>query len=118
MKFEPMHLILAAGAVFVVLTVWLAHRSKVASFDAFDLIMEDGKASPVKVAFMLVLAVSTWVIVNQEIRGKLSDATFGLWLGSWVLPLVAKVIFNAKEMPNTSTLTVTSRSVETTKESA
>lgn len=115
MNFQPMHLILAIGVVGIVVTFWLAHRSKLASFDAFDLIMEDGKASKIALAFMLVLAVSTWVIIDQQIQSKLTEGMFGLWLGAWVVPLVAKVVFNKQEMPSSSTLTMTSTTVEQTK---
>lgn len=101
MNIQPMHLILAAGAAFVLVTFWIAHRNSLAKFDAFDLITENGRVSKIAVAFMVTLGVSTWVIVDQQINGKLSDGTFGLWLAAWVTPLTAKVIFNKNDPSST-----------------
>lgn len=113
MTIAPMHLILAGGLAFVAVTFWVAHRSRDAKFDAFDLVMEDGKASKIAVAYMLVLAVSTWVIIDQQIDGKLSEGTLGLWLGAWVGPLVAKVVFGKDAAPaTTSTITMTKTTTE------
>lgn len=110
-----MHLILAAGFAVILITFWLAHQSN-SSFNALDLIMEDRKVSRVAFAFMLVLGVSTWVIVDQQIKGRLSEGIFGLWIASWVTPLVAKMVFGKSDMPAgtimTSTMSVTQETTE------
>ncbi len=98
-----MLVVLAAVTLLVLLSIWRAHRDALAQFNAFDLIMENGRASKIAVAFMLVLGVSTWVIVLLAIRDKLTEGMFGLWLAAWTGPLVAKVIFGKNDMPGTST---------------
>lgn len=98
--------VLAAVALLVLISFWRAHRDALAQFNAFDLIMENGRASKIAVAFMLVLGVSTWVIVLLAIRDKLSEGMFGLWLAAWTGPLVAKVIFGKNDMPGTTTSTL------------
>ncbi len=113
MKIDWMLTILAVAAVLIAFSIWRAHRTSTNTFDAFDLIMEEGKASKVALGFMLVLAVSTWVVIAQQISGKLSEGVFGLWLGAWVAPLVAKVVFNKPDAAGT-TITTKIESTEKT----
>jgi len=75
--------------------------------------MENGKVSKIALGFMVVLAVTTWVVIVKEIKGTLTEGIFGLYGTMWVLPLVAKVVFNKTEMPGT---TVTSMTTTTEKE--
>lgn len=106
--------ILATGALLVVLSFWRAHRNSMFKFDAFDLIMESGKVSKTALAFMLVLAVTTWVIVDLQIKGRLTEAYFGAYGVMWVGPLVARVIFGKTDMPSGTTITTSIQSTEQT----
>lgn len=103
-RLNPMIIVLAVACLCIVVSFWRAHRNHAFTFDAFDLVMENGKVSKIAVAFMLVLGVTTWVIIDQQIAGKLTEGMFGLYGGMWVLPLVAKVVFNKTEMPGTTTV--------------
>jgi len=94
-----MHLILALAILLAGVTLWRAHKLPEVQFNLLDLLMENGRVSKIAVAFMLVLGVSTWVIVDQQVKDKLTEGMFGLWLTAWVTPLVAKVVFNKIEMP-------------------
>ena len=94
-----MHVILALALVAAAVSLWRAHKLPDVQFNLLDLLMENGRVSKIAVAFMLVLGVSTWVIVDQQVTGKLTEGMFGLWLTAWVTPLVAKVVFNKTEMP-------------------
>lgn len=105
--------ILATGALLVVLSFWCAHRKQGFNFNAFDLIMESGKVSKTALAFMIVLGVTTWVIVDLQIKGRLTEAYFGAYGVMWVGPLVARVIFGKTEMPGT-TITTSIQSTEKT----
>ncbi len=118
MKFEVMHAVLAIFILIIGVSVWNAHKSKTMVFNAFDLLMENGRVSKIAVAFMLVLLVSTWVIVDQQISGKLTEGLFGLWLTAWVTPLVAKVVFAKIDPPGTTSTTSTTIMQETTEKAA
>lgn len=108
---EIMLAVLVGCVVLAAFSFWRAHRDNGIQFNAFDLLMENGKVSKIAVAFMLVLFVSCWVIISQQMEGKLSEGTFGLWLTAWVTPLVAKVVFGKSDMVST---TSTSSSSATT----
>ena len=116
MKIDAMQVILAVVVLAIAVSVWNAHKSHSTIFNAFDLLMENGRVSKIAVAFMLVLVVSTWVIVDQQISGKLTEGMFGLWLTAWVTPLVAKVVFAKAEPPGTTTTTTIMQ--ETTEKAA
>lgn len=103
MQIDWMVVVLGLFAALIGLSLWRAHRNADYTFDLMDLIMENGRVSKIAVAFMMVLGVSTWVVINQEINAKLTEGTFGLWLTAWVTPLVAKVVFNKTEAPTPET---------------
>lgn len=94
MKIDWMLVILVCVASLIIFSLWRAHISQTAPFDFFDLLTENGRISKIAVAFMTVLGVSTWVIVDLQIKAHLTEGIFGMWLGAWVTPLVAKVVFN------------------------
>lgn len=104
---EWMLVALAVMAVAIVLSFWRAHRNVAVQFNALDLIMVDGKVDRIATVFMIAFAVSTWVIVDMEIKGKLDAGVLGLWLGAWVGPLVAKMVFGKNEMPGTTSSSTT-----------
>lgn len=91
MKFEPMHAILAAGALIVLLTFWRAHKSKNIDFDLLDLLKQNGRASKVAVIIMGAFCVSTWTVINREVHGTLTSDFFGLYLTAWVAPLITLI---------------------------
>lgn len=113
MKLTLMNVLLLAGFAVLALSFWSAHR-KPGAFNAFDLVMEDGKVSRIAVAFMLVLAVTTWVIVDMQMKGKLTEGYFTMYGTMWVLPLVAKVVFQKNDMPG---VTLESKTTTTVSES-
>lgn len=111
-KIDPMLTALCVVFIVIGLSFWRAQKRADFAFDLFDLIMEGGKVSKTAVAFMMVLCVTTWVIIDQQIKGALSSEMFGLYGGMWVLPLVARVIFDKREMPiGTSITSMTSTTV-------
>lgn len=97
MPVQPMHLILGVAIVLIVISFWRAHKTPGFEFNAFDLIMSKGKVDKIAVAFMLVLVLSSWVIVDLQVHGKLTEGYFAIYTGAWITPLVAKVVFNKTE---------------------
>lgn len=88
MKIDWMLTGLAFGALLAVYSFWRAHTRKGFDFNAFDLLMENGRVSRKAVFFVLAGLVSTWTIVHREIQGTLNEGFFGLWLAAWVTPLI------------------------------
>lgn len=112
---EGMQLILGICALMVAYSFWKAHNRLGNEFNAFDFIMKDGRADNVELAFMVVLAVSTWVIIYLLLTGKFTESYFMMYLGAWVTPLIAKRVFNKTEPPvstTTTSVSVTEKTVE------
>lgn len=96
---SPMAIILALGFLAIVVSFWNAHRRTDIQFNALDLVLENGRVSRISVAFMAVLCVTTWVIVDLQINEKLTEGFFTAYGLMWVAPLVARVVFNKQDMP-------------------
>lgn len=94
-----MQIFLVLGLIAIFVSFWRAHHSKTFEFNAFDLLMENGKVSKIAVAFMGVLAVTTWVIVDLQITGRMTEGYLTTYGAMWVTPLVARVVFNKQESP-------------------
>lgn len=104
-QIDPMAILLGVGLATILLSFWRAQRHPELAFDAFDLIMENGRVSKIAIAFMTVLVVTTWVIVDLQLNGNLTEGYFLAYGGMWVAPLVAKVVFNKTDLPTNTTIT-------------
>lgn len=104
-QIDVMAVLLGLAVLTILVSFWRAQRHPELAFDAFDLIMENGRVSKIAIAFMIVLVVTTWVIVDLQLKNNLTEGYFLAYGGMWVMPLVAKVVFNKTEMPMNSTTT-------------
>lgn len=109
------HLMVAVLAITLLCILWTLHRRSVSSSSGFsfdDLLLEDGKASPVKALLLGSFALTSWVIVFLTWTDKLTEGYFGAYLGAWVLPTVAKFF----RTDGTSTLRTSSVEIRDTVE--
>jgi hypothetical protein len=96
---NPMVIVLAIAIAAVILLLWRAQRNADDPFDVLDLVMENSKASITKIAFLSAFVMTSWVVVDCQIKHTLTEGIFGLYLAAWVGPLVAKIVFNKSDMP-------------------
>lgn len=92
MKFEPMHIILACGVIIMAFSFWATHKNKSNEFNAFDLIMHEGRVDKIAVSYMLVLILSSWIMVDLQVNAKMTEGYLGIYVGAWIVPLVSKVV--------------------------
>lgn len=114
MKPDWMLIILAGAAVFVVMSFWRAHRTPGFDFNAFDLIMENGKVSKIAFTFMSAFAVTTWILVDLQLKGKMTEGYMTTYGAMWVASLVLKVVFNKNDPAPGTTITTKIESTEKT----
>ncbi len=117
MKLDWMLTILAAAGVLVAISFWRAHRKPGFDFDLFDLIMENGKVSKIALTFMMAFAVTTWILIDLQLKGKMTEGYLMTYGGMWVASLVAKVVFNKDVAPEVGT-TITTKIESTEKTTA
>lgn len=97
MKFETMHMILAIAFLVIAFSFWQTHKSGDNQFNAFDLVMNKGKVDKIAVSYMLVLALSSWIMIDLQVNMKMTEGYFGIYIGAWIVPLVSKVVVNKGE---------------------
>lgn len=102
---NPMAIVLAVVLAGVVFILYRAQRDNGRnSFDVWDMVMDrmpDGtrRTSGIKTAYQIAFLLSSWVVVDNELKHTLTEGIFGLYLGAWCAPLIAKVVFNKADMP-------------------
>lgn len=75
----------AALAAGLALALWVLLRLKNRGVDLVDVILDEGgKASWTRICAVGGFLISTWVIAHQELTERLTDAMFGLYLGTFV----------------------------------
>lgn len=92
--FNKMPLLLAALGLWFALCFYRLHRdTRRPDFDLTDLLMENGRLSKIALGFFVVLALTSWIMIDLQIGGKMTEGYLGLYGGLWVTPLVAKVVW-------------------------
>lgn len=99
MSVDWMLVLLLSLLLLTGVSIWRAHCNPENQINIVDLVLEHGRMSRIAVAFMLTLGVTTWLMVDLEVRGRMSEAYLMAYGGMWVGPLVAKVIFNRADPP-------------------
>jgi hypothetical protein len=96
--------VIVLGIVLVTFLYLIWQGNKKNSFNIWDLFQDikcDGTrvASGIKCAYQVSFLLSSWVIIDQEIKGSLSEGVFLAYLGTWCLSLIAKVVFDKQDPP-------------------
>lgn len=94
---NKMALLLLAIALWFALCFYRLHRAKNRpNFDLTDLLMENGKLSKIALAFFVALAITSWVVIDLQLSGKMTEGYYMAYGGMWVGPLVARVLWGKK----------------------
>lgn len=93
---DIMKIILAVSALFIIVSFWYAHRSDGNKFNAYDLLLVDGKADVIAVSFMITLALTSWIMIDLQLQKSMTEGYLAIYIGAWVTPLVSKLIFRKK----------------------
>jgi len=88
-------LVLAIGVLLIARALRRSDRSVTSRIDLEDLLLgDDGRVSKAAAVMFGAFGLSTWVIVNLTVTGHLTEGYFTAYLGAWVAPTVARLIFN------------------------
>lgn len=97
--FDGMHLLLGIVMAVIAFSFWRKHRNTTDDFSLFDLVMENGKASKQAFCLMVSFGVMTWVMIDLEIKGKMTEMYMAGYGAIWVAPLIARVIYGKTDPP-------------------
>lgn len=80
-------LLLGIGILFLI-----AQRDAENPIDIRDLVMEDGKLSKIACVMMGSFTVTTWMMINLTLNGKMTEGYLVIYGGLWVSPVVTRII--------------------------
>jgi hypothetical protein len=87
---QPMALILLIGLLFLFYVMFRIQRSK-NRVDLYYLILDEKTQQPSlhKFGQLVALAVSTWVLVDEEMHGRMTEWLFTAYMGAWAVTTIA-----------------------------
>lgn len=112
MRIEPWQIALIVAllvALAIMVSLRRMHTDPTSTFDLRDLLMENDRVS--KAAFVMIgsFLVTTWVLVYCTLTDKHVEVVFGLYIATWVTPVIARLIKSngSAQQPEASKVTVT-----------
>ena len=105
--FDLMTTILGLMLVTIGFAAWRLHLNPENDFNVLDLLMENGRVSKAAVVMMGAFSLTSWMMVQLTLAGKMSEGYFGLYSAAWIAPVVIKLITQASATSNPKTTTAT-----------
>ena len=103
--FEIMALVLAGILITLVFAAWRLHLNPENDFNVLDLLMENGRVSKAAVVMMGAFSLTSWMMVQLTLTGKMTEGYFGLYSAAWIAPVVVKLITQASATASPKTTT-------------
>lgn len=94
---NPMAAAFGVAVLFLAYIVWQAHRS--GRFDFWDILREAGKPSWTRVVGLCAFLVTTWILVDKEIKATLTIEWYLAYGAGWIAPILTKIIKGAGDPP-------------------
>lgn len=88
---RPMLFVALVIAGFLGWAIWHQQRDPGSRFDLLDLVMESGRLSKAAVVMMGSFVVTTWMMFDLTIQGKMTETYFLQYGGLWIVPVIAKI---------------------------
>lgn len=90
--FDNMALILAGILISLIFAAWRLQRNPENDFNILDLLMENGHVSKAAVVMMGSFSLTSWMMIQLTLAGKMTEGYFGLYSAAWIAPVVVKLI--------------------------
>lgn len=91
-KQNGMALLLGVIVFLIVFSAIRMHRDPNSDFNLLDLLMENGHVSKAAVVMMGAFALTSWMMIELTMIGKMTEGYFGLYAGAWIAPVVVKLV--------------------------
>lgn len=76
----------------IVIYLYRAQRDPANQFDLLDLFVENNKLSRSACVMMGAFSVTSWMLINLTLNGKMTEGYFGLYSAAWIAPTVTRMI--------------------------
>lgn len=93
-KFSLDWMVVALIAVLAALawSLYRAQRDPNNVLDFYDLVMENGRLSRMACVMMGSFGVTSWMMIQMTVNGKMTEGIFGLYCTAWIAPTVTRII--------------------------
>jgi len=89
---EPMTLVLILIVLIVAYSAYRLHLNPENDFNILDLIMENGRVSKAASVMMGAFTLTSWLMIQLTLSGKMTEGYFGLYSAAWIAPVVVRLI--------------------------
>lgn len=79
----------------IIWSIYRLHLNPAVNFNMLDLLLEGGKVSKVSCLVMGAFFVTSWIMVDLQAHGKMTEMFFAGYGSLWVAPLLVR-LFNTK----------------------
>lgn len=83
--------LLVVGALLIVLSIYRLQRDETSVFNLLDLVMENGRLSRLAFAFIVTLAITSWIVVRLTLDKKMTEGFLWAYGTMWVAGIIAKM---------------------------
>jgi hypothetical protein len=111
--FDVMTTMLGIMLVAIGFAGWRLHQNPENDFNILDLLMENGRVSKAAVVLMGAFALTSWLMVQLTLAGKMTEGYFGLYSAAWIAPVVVKLITQGSTVSASKTTTTTATATVT-----
>jgi hypothetical protein len=80
-----------AAAAYALYRAQLNQQNQI---DLLDLLSENGRLSRSACVMMGAFGVTTWMLIQLTLNGKMTEGFFGLYSAAWIAPTVTRMIVN------------------------
>ena len=87
-----MVIVLAIAVFLITVAAIRLHQRADNDFNILDLLMENGRVSKAAVVMMGAFSLTSWMMVELTLIGKMAEGYFGLYAAAWIAPVVVKLI--------------------------
>lgn len=87
----PMHAALLLGILLALWSLYRTHLNASIDFNLLDLLMENGRVSKVSCIVMGSFSLHSWIMLDLELAGKMSEGYLTIYGATWIAPLLARI---------------------------
>lgn len=87
---------LIIGVLGILWSVYRLHKNAAVEFNMLDLLMENGRVSKVSCVMMGSFALHSWIMIDLEVHGKMTEGYLTIYGATWIAPLIARLFSTPK----------------------
>lgn len=86
--------VLALVVLAILWSLYRFHLNPQNNFNLIDLLIEGGRASKVSCIVMGAFTLHSWVMMDLELHGKMTEGYLTIYGATWVSPILVRMVFN------------------------